>query len=113
MLGSSHYANYLSERTTDFIMEDSNGFVTYRFLNDGKSVYIIDIYVIPDMRKQGLASDFADIVVSMAKARGCEEVLGTVVPSSKGSNESLRVLLAYGMELKSSAHDIIIFRKGI
>ncbi len=109
----SLYADYITERTNDLIIETDAGFATYRYINDGRSVYIIDIYTDPDSRKLGNAADLADDIVKEAQARGCSELLGTVVPSTKGSTASLRVLLAYGMTLQSAEKDLIIFRKGI
>lgn len=109
----SIYADYITERTSDQIIEGYSGFVTYRYINDGKSVYIIDIYIIPEERKKGGASALADLVIEKAKEKGCVEVLGTVVPSAKGSTASLKVLLAYGFELQGASSDLIIFRKDI
>lgn len=110
---SSLYASYLNERTNDEILESQDGFATYRFINDGKSVYIIDIFTKPEVRKTGYAAALADIIVKRAKEKGCTELIGTVVPSTKGATTSLKVLLAYGMELQSAAPDLIVFRKGI
>jgi ribosomal protein S18 acetylase RimI-like enzyme len=110
---SSLYADYLRERTNDQILETPEGFVTYRFLNDGKTVYIIDIYVIPEARKIGHATELADIVISKAKAKGAVEMIGTVVPTAKNSTTSLKVLLGYGMTLNSASQDLIVFRKEI
>jgi len=108
----SFYAQYLKERTNDEIIETKKGFLTYRFMPTGE-VYIVDLYIHPDFREQGEASALADEVVAIAKQRGCTELLGSVVPSNKGSTASLKVLLAYGMNLKSSTNDFILFSKGI
>ena len=110
---ASLYAQYLIERTEDLILESPTGFATYRYLNDLKSVYIIDIYVIPEARKQHHAAHLADKVAEIAKARGCTEMLGTVVPGTKGCTDSLKVLLAYGMTLKGIEGNHIVFRKEI
>lgn len=109
----SLYADYLKERTDDLIIEIPNGFATYRYLNDGKSVYIIDIFVVPTSRKEGVASALADLIVHEATAKGATELLGTVVPTTRGSTTSLDVLRGYGMELKKAENNLIIFRKDI
>lgn len=106
------YADYLKERLGDGLVETPHGFATYRF-TDEKSCYIVDIYVDPAHRKKGIAGDLADHITEIAKARGCTRLLGSVVPSSHGSTDSVRVLLAYGMRLDSSANDFILFRKDI
>lgn len=109
----SLYADYLLERTTDHIMETEWGFATYRFLNDNKSVYIIDIYTDPDHRNKGEGTALADAVVDEAKVLGCTELLGTVVPSTKGSTTSVAVLIGYGMKLLRAEKDLIVLRKDI
>jgi ribosomal protein S18 acetylase RimI-like enzyme len=109
----SLYAQYLKEKTNDQILETEKGFATYRYLDGDKSVYIVDIYVLPEFRKSHAASNLADQIVVEAKQRGAKELLGSVVPSTKGSTQSLKVLLGYGMSLKSSAQDFIVFTKGI
>ena len=108
----SLYGDYLKERTNDQIYETEKGFATYRFIDD-KTVYIIDIYVKPEDRKSGIASNISDYIVGLAKIRGCTKLLGTVVPSTKGCTNSLKALLAYGFELDSASQDIIILKKDI
>lgn len=108
----SLYSEYLKERTSDLILETDQGFATYRF-QDEKTVYIVDIYMTPEARRLKLASSLADKIVSEAKERGCTKLLGSVVPSARGSTESLKVLLGYGMRLDSCATDFIVFSKEI
>lgn len=107
----SMWANYLTEKTTDQILETDKGFATYRYLEDRNAVYIVDLYVLPDFRKTNTASDIADNIVEMARKKGCNKLLGSVVPSNKNSTTSLKVLLAYGMLLESASNDFIVFRK--
>ena len=107
----SLYAEYLKEKTSDQILETSRGFATYRYLEN--SVYIVELYVIPSFRKTKEASMMADAIVKEAKEKGCTQLLGSVVPTAKNSTISLMVLLAYGMSLKSSSNDFILFTKEI
>lgn len=109
----SMYGDYLKEKTSDQILESEGGFATFRYLNDGKTVYIVDLYVKPALRQKEYASTMADLIVDIAKAKGAIELLGTVVPSSKNSTISLQVLIGYGMTLSSSTNDLIVFRKDI
>lgn len=108
----SIYADYLKELIGDEAIESDIGFATYRF-TDEKTIYIVDIYVRPDFRKSGEASKFADQVVEIGKKKGCTKVIGTVVPSRKGSTDSMKALLGYGFKLESSGNDFIILGKGI
>lgn len=109
----SLYAQYLAEKTNDRIIETENSFATYRYLDDGITVYIVDIFVLPSIRNSGWASCIADEIVTEAKKRGCIKLLGSVVTSSKNSTVSLKILLAYGMTLDSASNDFIVFRKDI
>ena len=97
----------------DYIVEDETGFATYRFLSDQKAVYIVDLYTVPGARGDGRASALADRVAAEAKELGFTSMIGTVAPSAKGSTRSLRVLLAYGMDLESAGPDYIVMKKEI
>jgi len=108
----SLYAQYLCERTNDFILEDDHGFATYRYLDDNK-VYIIDIFVEKEFRKNGIATVIANKIAKQAKRDGRTLLIGSVQPSAKNSSESMKALLAYGMKIESSGQDFIILRKDI
>lgn len=108
----SLYGEYIQERLGDEIVETEQGFATYRY-TDEKTVYVIDVYVRPDFRKHGVAADIVDSIMKRAKERGCTKMIGSVVPSAKGSTESLKALLAYGLRLDSSASDFLILGKEI
>lgn len=108
----SLYADYLTQRTEDHIIENDMGFITWRYMPNNQ-VYIVDLYVRPESRGSHVASDLADMVVSQAKEKGCTELFGTVVPRAKNSDISLKVLQAYGMSLHSANHEIIFMRKEI
>lgn len=108
---SSMYAKYLKERTYDEILETDQGFATYRYIQDKNAVYIVDIYVLPEHRKSSIASKLADEICREALDKGCDLLIGTVCPTAKGSTDSIKVLIAYGMEVKSSSQDFIVFEK--
>lgn len=108
----SLYARYIQERLGDHIIETPLGFATYRF-PDEKTVYIVDIYVPPEHRKHGVTRDILAVIMGIAKQKGCTKLIGSVVPSTKGSTESLKFLLAHGMTLDSCAVDFILFSKVI
>jgi GNAT superfamily N-acetyltransferase len=110
---SSLYAQYVRERGIDQIIETEKGFATYRYLNEGRTVYIVDIFVLPEHRKAGAAAGIADAIAALSRDKGCTEMLGSVAPEAKGSADSLRVLLAYGMELVGFENRVIVFRKEI
>lgn len=80
-------------------------------MNDGDTVYIVDIYTEPDYRQGKMATQMADEICKEAKAKGCRKLIGTVIPSTKNSTLSLKVLLGYEMTLKYASSDLIVFEK--
>ncbi len=108
----SLYAKYLSEIGNDHIIEEKEGFVTYRFINE-KQVYIIDIFVLPEWRNCGIPLKLADKVCMEAKEKGCTELLGTIDPNNPGSTMNLKAQLSFGMSLSAVSHNAIILKKEI
>lgn len=107
----SLYGDYIKERAGKGIIESEHGFCTYILANT--ECYIEDLYVVPEQRNSKVASEMADKVADIAKEAGCEWLTGSVCPSAQGSTASLRVLLAYGMELLRSEQNMIYFAKRI
>lgn len=108
---ASLYAHYIKERENKEIVESEKGFATYCFTNDG--CYIVDIYVLPEFRKSGEASNMANQITEIAKSKGFNKLYGTVSPLANGSTESLKVLLAYGFKLDSSNSQLLVLKKDI
>jgi GNAT superfamily N-acetyltransferase len=108
----SLYAEYVKERLGDSIIETEHGFATYRYI-EPKSVYIVDLYVVPSQRKYGKASAIADKIVEMALSQGCNKLIGTVMASAKTATLSIQVLIGYGMQLVSSNNEFLVFEKDI
>lgn len=109
----SLFSEYTLERTDNLILEQDNAFATYRHIPDQKTTYIIDIFVQKEFRKTGLASSLADQIAKEAKILGHSKLLGSIVPSAKGSTASLDILRAYGFRLQSAGNDYILMEKGI
>lgn len=106
------YFKYLSERRPECkILKNNKGFAIYSYVDN--DVYIEEIYVKPEFRKEAVASKFSEEIQQEAKSRGCGRLLGSVSASAKGSTTSLRVLLSHGMSLLSSQDDLIWFYKRI
>lgn len=91
--------------------EEGIGFVLFKIVED--ELYIRDIYVKPEMRRQRWAFKLADKVVEYAKSQGCKMLVGEVEPSASNSTESVKLLTAYGMRLFSSSDDEVWFAKEI
>jgi GNAT superfamily N-acetyltransferase len=111
VLPPSLFAEYLLEREKVHVLETEQGMAIY--VINLTEVYIRDIYVKPEFRKQKVASKIADIVVDRAKKAGCTFLTGTVVPSMPGSDISMKVLQGYGMRLLSCKENLVVFIKDI
>ena len=94
----SLFAEYKKEREGKYVLELDGGFAVYSIQD--KRCWIEDIYVEPRLRRTGLASKLADMIKWAAKKEGCEKLLGTCQPDSRGATESMQAMLAYGFRLK-------------
>ena len=108
---ASLFGQYIKERTNREIIENHIGFATYVIEKD--SIYIEDVYVLPEYRKNNVASDFVDQIAQIAKDKGLSKILTSVVPSANGSTISLMVCLKCGFKLDSSTNNFILLLKEI
>lgn len=72
----SLWFKYLAECGGDQAIEHDWGFVTYRFVD--KSVYMPEIYIVPDKRRAGLATILVSEVEDIARKHKAEKLLGSV-----------------------------------
>lgn len=79
------------------------GFAVYYPLRDG--MYVEDVWVRPEYRKQNVASGLVDKIAFVALTKGLKKLFVTVKPSYKHSTESMMVCLSYGFRLDSSTID--------
>ena len=106
------YFAYIAERRPDCkVLKNEKGFAVYSYTDD--YVYIEEIYVKPEFRKENIASQLSEAIQQEAKDNGCLRMLGSVSASAEGSTDSIRVLLAHGMTLMSSQDDLIWFYKDL
>ncbi len=108
----SLYFKYLKEKTDKLILEVETGFAIYSY-PDEHTVYIEDLYILPEWRKSSHASLIANEIADLARAKGCTKMLGSVIPSTKNSTASLSVLISYGMKLDSATNNFILMSKGL
>lgn len=103
---------YIAEREDKDIIETDKGFATFKTFENGEC-YLQDLYVTPDYRKTGLATEMADRVVEIAKERGCDTLVGTIASNDKNSTRNMKVFLGYGMEISTVTDSMIFLRKRI
>lgn len=112
---ASLFAQYIKEREAKGIVESEMGFATYQIsTTEGiKSVYIEDVFVSKDYRKNGMATALANEVIKRAKLEGCTKAYTSVSPSAVNSTISVKVILANKFKLKNSTVNFIVFEKDI
>lgn len=74
----SLYAEYIKEREGKDIIEDEKGFATYLYTPIRNEIYIVDVYVRPEYRRQGVARDYVDTIINIAKEKNCEYLITSV-----------------------------------
>lgn len=107
----SLYANYIKEREGLSIIENDKGFVTYKISKP--VIFIQDLYVAPEFRRTGAATEFGDAVVKIGKENQCSILRGDVCPTATGASEAMLFQLNYGMKISNSNQDIISLWKEI
>lgn len=108
----SLYGKYIKEREDKDIIESDKGFATYKIFANGEC-YLQDLYVIPECRKTGLATEMADKVVEIAREQNCGTLVGSVCTDAKGATQNLKVFLNYGMQVNKIVGNMIILKKNI
>ena len=109
---TSLYGQYIKERAGRGIVENDEGFATFDYIGEDV-VYIVDLYVVPEKRKEGIASKLADVIVEQAVKDGKKHLLGSVDVTAKGAEASIAVLKAYGMKEYKVVEPMIFFNKQI
>jgi GNAT superfamily N-acetyltransferase len=109
----SLYADYLRERTKDLILEDEGGFATYRYMDDLKTVYVVDIYTVPAARREGHAKTLVDQIAEKARKVGCTHMIGTVLLGKDWTTTNTKIMFRLGCEIKSATPEYIVFSKEI
>ncbi len=108
----SLYGQYLAEREGKEIIESEYGFATYKFFDNGEC-YLQDIFIVPSVRKSGLATEMANKVVAEAKERSCHTLIGSVCVDDKNATRNISVFLAYGMQIHKIIGNMIFLNKNI
>lgn len=103
------YARYIAEREGFSIIENEHGFATFVIGED--SIYLRDLYVIPDKRRSNVATSLVDEVADVGRTYKCKLLTGSVSVRSHTATENLTAVLAYGMRVRGIQGDLITFEK--
>lgn len=98
----SLYAEYIKEREGKDIIEDEKGFATYLYTPVRNEIYIVDVYVRPEYRMQGIAKQYVDNIEEIAKEMNCDYLLTSVDCKTEGWKASTTGLLNNGWKFYSN-----------
>jgi len=104
------FAQYLKERENKEIIENDFGFVTYYFLSSG-DCYIEDVYIVPEKRRSGLASEFGKAIELIAREKNSKRIFGSVDQNANNKTESMKFLISYGFLLSHNSGNTIYLTK--
>ena len=107
----SLFAEYKAEREGITVLETDGGFATFKVLDT--RIYLQDIFVSKDKRRDGIATALTDQVVAIGISRGCRILLGTIDVRAAGATESMQASLNYGMRLLKVDGNVIWLEKDI
>lgn len=107
----SMMAKYYEEREGFSTYETDKGFATFKIRGD--ECYIKDIFIMPEHRRSGHAFEIGNEITKIAKENKCTALTGSVVPSLKGSTESMQALIKFGFKLNHCTNDFIVLVKEI
>ena len=103
----SNYRKYVEEQLPNrFVYENEYGFLTYN-INE-EVCQLEEIYIKPEYRRQGKASEFYERMEELAIEKNCNTLLGSIIIGTNNAEGSMKCLFKNGFTL-SHTKDIVIF----
>ena len=108
----SMYKKYVEEQLPNrFVYENVYGFMTYNKIGD--ILQLEEIYIKPEHRRQGFASEFYSEAEKIGKELGCKELKGSIVIGTTGAEGSMKCLLVNEFKLHYTDGIFIYLNKKI
>ena len=105
---ASNWANYLREREGKFVLERSEGFAIYTFIE--KYCYIEDIYVAPEFRGSNVLPELMQEITTLALSKGYKWLLGSVDTKDKRASQNMAIHLHYGFKVLHNDSSLTYFQ---
>ena len=106
------YEQYALEREGLLFVRHPFGFASYKMMH-ADLYWLVDIFVLPSQRRNGIAYELSAEVAKIALAAGAKQLLGTVDIKANGVTESLKALLADGFRFSRAEGNIMYFLKDL
>lgn len=108
----SMYKKYVEEQLDNrFVHETDYGFMTY--FKNGEVLQLEEIYIEPQLRRQGLASSFYDAAVKKGKELGCSQLKGSIIIGTNNAEASMNCLLKNKFKLHYNDGIMIYLKREI
>jgi GNAT superfamily N-acetyltransferase len=104
------WTEYIKEREGAEVLSFDFGFAVVKH-EEGFCLYLQDVYIKPEFRKQGYGRKIVEIVEASARSLGLKKIVTSCCPTAIGSTDSILAILACGFQLQSCADDIIYLDK--
>lgn len=108
---NEYYKMYLKERENSEVLDHEYGFAIYTILDE--SIYLSDIFVVPEKRRSKVCYDMADSVSKIGRDNGCKYILGTIDANVSGVERSVEVLKNYGFKVFKVENSLVWYKKEI
>ena len=108
---TSLYGKYIKERENCDIIEHESGFISYRIRDTqlGLTLFIEDIFVLPEKRRQGIAAEFCELIKSIAKKENCKQIMSGADPTTLNATESVAFQISMGSKIIGVSNGMINF----
>jgi GNAT superfamily N-acetyltransferase len=106
------YFEYIKEKMgRDVYIYEDKGFATYEIRD--KELYVVDAYVKPEYRRQGVIRKMFEHGIQVAKENGCTHITCAVEPHLNNPEQSMTAFLHIGFKIFRSLEGWIILKKDI
>jgi len=104
------YQDYILSREGLQVNEFDDGFLTFKF-EDSESVYLADIYLVPESRSQGRCIEVFSKFEQEMKEIGKKNIFGSAAFSDPHSTRMVKIMIKNGFKLFSSDGELLFLKK--
>lgn len=106
------WLDYVKERTNKKVAKIADsGFAIYYHYASEKSLYLEDIYVVPDKRQTKVGVTLLNMIIEEARKAKVFSILGSIDPETNNSDISLKAMLNYGFKPYKISNGLLFLKK--
>lgn len=106
---SSLYKQYAEELFEQEMIEDDEGFASYRIypIQNGFQMYVCDVFATKEARKRGKGKQLVDKLLHIALENYCTSAVTTIDPTTSRATENMKFHLSCKMRISHIADGLI------